>query len=83
VTLLSSLHRLDLRGQVCPYNLLLTKKELRRRKPGEHLEILLDHPASLATIPRWAQQQGHRLITSEKLTESEWLIILEKGGTTP
>ncbi|HED04551.1 MAG TPA: sulfurtransferase TusA family protein [Candidatus Fraserbacteria bacterium] len=74
-------HRLDARGQVCPYNLVLTKKDLDRLPSGERLEVWLDHPAALETIPRWARLQGHRVISTAKLSDSDWAIVLEKGGS--
>ena len=74
-----TLHKLDVRGEICPYPLTETKKAMARLSPGEQLEVVLDYPLSLETIPRWAEGQGHRVIQIEELGPAEWRIVLEKG----
>jgi len=74
-----ALNRLDVRGEICPYPLTETKKAMAKLGPGERLEVVLDYALSLETIPRWAQQQGHRVLTIEELGPAEWRILLEKG----
>lgn len=69
---------LDVRGQICPYPLVLTKKSLMDLTAGEQLEILLDYAPSLETIPRWAERAGHRVLRIEQRAESVWCILLEK-----
>ncbi len=73
-------HTLDVRGEICPYPLTETKKAMARLEPGEVLEVLLDYPLSLETIPRWAEGQGHKVLKVEERGPAEWRIVLEKGG---
>ncbi len=75
-----TMHTLDVRGEICPYPLTETKKAMAKLKPGEQLEVLLDYPLSLETIPRWAEQQGHKVLKVEEAGPAEWRILLEKGG---
>ncbi len=69
---------LDVRGQVCPYPLALTKKSMLELKAGEQLEVLLDYAPSVETIPRWAASAGHRVVHIQQTAEAEWCILLEK-----
>jgi tRNA 2-thiouridine synthesizing protein A len=73
------LHRLDVRGEICPYPLTITKKQMQELQPGEQLEVLLDYPLSVETIPRWAETSGHQVLGVEKQGDAEWRILLEKG----
>lgn len=77
-TRVSAARRLDSRGQVCPYNLVLTQKAFTQLDDGDCLEVTIDHPASLKTIPRWARSQGHRVISVQETAKAEWTIVLEK-----
>lgn len=75
-------HTLDVRGEICPYPLTMTKKAISGLAPGERLEVLLDYPPSLETIPRWAERQGHRVLSVEESGPAEWRIVLEKGDSS-
>jgi len=75
-----TVHKLDVRGEICPYPLVLTKRELAKLKVGERLEVVFDYPLSLETIPRWAESEGHKVIKVEQTGPAEWQIVLEKGS---
>ncbi|MBI1742078.1 sulfurtransferase TusA family protein [Candidatus Acetothermia bacterium] len=75
-----TLHKLDVRGEICPYPQMMTKKKIEALRPGEQLEVLLDYPLSLETIPRWAENAGHKILGIEKTGDAEWRILLEKGS---
>lgn len=75
-----TIHTLDVRGEICPYPLTMTKKAIAGLAPGEQLEVLLDYPLSLETIPRWAEGAGHRVLKVEEAGPAEWRIRLEKGS---
>ncbi len=74
------LFTLDVRGEICPYPQTLTKKRIEAIQPGDQLEVLIDYPLSLETIPRWAENAGHKILQIEKKGEAEWRILLEKGN---
>jgi TusA-related sulfurtransferase len=76
-----SLHTLDVRGEICPYPLTMAKKAISGLAPGDRLEVFLDYPLSLETIPRWAQGAGHQVLSVEESGPAEWRIVLEKGGS--
>jgi len=46
----------DVRGEVCPVPEMIAKRELMKIKPGEMLELLVDHPAAVeVTLPEVAK----------------------------
>jgi tRNA 2-thiouridine synthesizing protein A len=68
---------LDVLGRVCPYPLVLTKKEIEKMGTGDVLKILCDAPASAEdSIPRFAEKQGFP-IEVVKL-EDKWEIFIQK-----
>lgn len=68
---------LDVLGRVCPYPLVLTKKQIEKMAPGQLLKILCDAPASAEdSIPRFAEKSGYP-IEVEKVGDS-WEIYIEK-----
>ena len=68
---------LDVLGRVCPYPLVLTKKQIEKMSSGQVLKILCDAPASAEdSIPRFAEKSGYP-IEVEK-TGDHWEIYLEK-----
>ncbi|AWS00549.1 preprotein translocase subunit TatB [Metallosphaera hakonensis JCM 8857 = DSM 7519] len=47
---------LDVRGEECPVPEIAAKKELTKMRPGEELEVLVDHPAAVdVTLPEVAK----------------------------
>ncbi len=55
--------RLDVRGECCPYPLLLTKKKVESLKSGEILEITADDPVAPQNIDSWAKKSGNKLLS--------------------
>ena len=50
---------LDVRGEICPYPMIRTNKELDDSDPAlETLDVLTDHPPALSTIPPEAMKRG-------------------------
>ncbi|MFQ5802418.1 MAG: sulfurtransferase TusA family protein [Candidatus Methylomirabilales bacterium] len=74
-------HRLDTRGEICPYPLVMAQREMKKLKPGEALIVVSDYPLSAENIPRWATQQGHTVLRVEKVGDALWEIEIEKVGS--
>lgn len=55
--------RLDVRGECCPYPLILTKKKVESLKSGEILEITADDPVAPQNIDSWAKKSGNKLLS--------------------
>lgn len=69
------MHQLDVRGEICPYPMLRAIEMLKKLPDGEGLEILLDHPPALSTIPWEAAKLGYEA-KLESAGQSEWRINL-------
>jgi len=74
--------KLNLEGEVCPYPLIMSikkgkeiKKDLEAGK--KVLEIIIDHPPSLETIPLRFKKEGF-LVKTEKIGAAKWKIIIKK-----
>ena len=52
---------LDLTGVLCPMNWVRARLELEQLQPGETLTLLLDPGEPLDSVPRSAEEEGHRV----------------------
>ncbi len=53
---------LDVRGECCPYPLILTKKKVEALKSGDILKIIADDPVAPQNIDSWAKKSGNKLL---------------------
>ncbi len=54
---------LDVRGECCPYPLILTKKKVEGLKSGEVLEVIADDPVAPQNIDAWSKKSGNKLLS--------------------
>jgi len=73
------LHTLDVKGEVCPYSTVKTKKKMKDLAIGDQLKVIFDYPLTAEEIPRWAEKAGHKVIEVNKTGDAEWEILLEKA----
>jgi tRNA 2-thiouridine synthesizing protein A len=52
---------MDLRGVPCPLNWVRARLALEAMSPGEVLELRLDEGEPLDSVPRSAEEDGHRV----------------------
>lgn len=71
---------LDVRGYVCPYPVIYARKALARMSPGELLEVITDNPPSCENVPRAAEEDGHIVLSVEKIGRGVWRVLIRKGG---
>lgn len=57
---------LDVRGECCPYPLILTKKQVEKLKTGEILEIIANDPVAPQNIDAWVKKSGDKLLAVEQ-----------------
>jgi tRNA 2-thiouridine synthesizing protein A len=70
---------LDVLGRVCPYPLVLTKKQIEKMAPGQILKIICDAPASAEdSIPRFAEKQGLPIEVVKLEDKGYWEIFIQK-----
>lgn len=70
----------NIKGLVCPITFVRSKLALEKVGPGQVLEIILDYPEASRSIPRSMQEQGHEVISVEKINETDWRLLIRRGG---
>ena len=71
---------LDVRGEICPYPMLKTNKQLDEITPDiEILNVITDHSPCLMTIPIQALKRGY-VCDIEEISQGEWKLHLVKKG---
>ncbi len=68
---------IDVRGEICPYPDIKTRKKLKEMKSGEILEVLTDYPLSLERIPRNAEKEGHKVLIVEKIDGADHRMLIQ------
>jgi tRNA 2-thiouridine synthesizing protein A len=71
---------LDARGATGPSPHEYALDELGQMAPGEVLEVLTDNPPSIHTIPFYAKQQGHQLMSEPLRQGAVYRLFLRAGG---
>lgn len=78
--------RLDIRAYACPITYVKTRIALERLADGDVLEVWLREGEPLASVPRSAEEDGHRVLRVEPLAGEEpgsFRLLLEKGAPPP
>jgi len=70
--------RMDIKGEVCPYTLVKAKLGMESIGVGEILEILLDNPEAVKSIPQAMVSYGQQVLKVEKISETDWVIQVQK-----
>lgn len=71
--------RIDLRGEVCPYPVIYTLKELEKMQGGEVLEVITDHLPAVENVPAAVKRKGHKVVEISKIAEGTYKIVVKKG----
>jgi len=69
---------LDLSGVACPMNFVKTKIRLSTMAIGAQLEVILDDGAPIENVPLSLEEQGQKVLTKERISETRWKIRVEK-----
>ena len=67
----------DFRGVMCPMNFVKTKIALTPMQSGQVLEILLDDGAPIENVPGSVKNEGHTILSTEKV-ENYWKVLIKK-----
>lgn len=67
----------DFRGVMCPMNFVKTKIALTPMQSGQILEILLDDGAPIENVPGSVKNEGHTILSTEKV-ENHWKVLIKK-----
>jgi TusA-related sulfurtransferase len=75
--------RVDVTDVACPMTWVRTRIALDRLAPGEALEVLLLAGEPLESVPRTAEEEGHRVAAREPWPAAgarAWRVVLVKGS---
>lgn len=53
---------LDLCGECCPYPPIYTIQEVNDMASGQILEVIVDHPPSVTSVPEEVLKHGHEML---------------------
>lgn len=67
--------RINLRGEICPYNFVKTKLKLEEMQSGQILEVILDEGEPIRNVPRSVKEEGHRILQVARIGGSFRLIV--------
>lgn len=67
----------DFRGVACPMNFVKTKIALAPMKSGQLLEILLDDGQPIQNVPGSVRNEGHTVLSTEKV-DNYWKVLIRK-----
>ncbi len=68
---------MEVKGQVCPMPVALTKRKLESMVSGQLLEVTGEGKLEFENIQRWVKNQGHELVEASK-TSTEFKIRIKK-----
>ncbi len=77
---------LDVRDVACPLTWVKTKVALDRLAVGDLLEVWLRAGEPVESVPRSAEEDGHRLVALEPLAggpDQAYRLLLQKGTPPP
>jgi len=70
----------DLRGLKCPLPVLKTRRRMADLEPGDELIVETTDPLAGIDIPHFCNEDGHKLLTQERLDNSGHRFHIRKGG---
>ena len=77
----SNIKTLDLKGQICPWPVIFTMKELQKMNDGEILKVTIDHLPSTLNIPAAASKEGNEIVSSTEIDDGVFQIEIKCNKT--
>jgi molybdopterin synthase sulfur carrier subunit len=71
---------LDLKGEVCPFTFVKSKLAIEMMAPGQILRVTVDNNESANNVPRSLTNEGHNVLSVEKVNDTDWHITVQKKG---
>jgi tRNA 2-thiouridine synthesizing protein A len=68
----------DASGLACPMPIVQTKKSLADMRAGQVLRVVATDPGSVCDMQAFAEQTGHRLLSSTQ-ENSKYVFLLRKA----
>ena len=70
---------IDIKGLVCPMTFVRSKLALEGLQKGQVLEIILDYEEASRSVPKSMQEQGHEMLLTDKINDTDWRLLVRKG----
>lgn len=71
---------LDITRDLCPMTFVKTRIALDRMEAGQILLVRLRGEEPSRNVPRTAQEQGHKILSSKTDSDGITSLLLRKGG---
>jgi len=72
--------QLDIRGVMCPINIVQIKLKMKEIENDGILEIVLDEGETMQNVPRSIKKEGHKIVKVEKIPEGCYKLLVRKNG---
>lgn len=69
---------INLKGEVCPFPWVKSKKTLANMQVGEVLKIIVDHAPASENIPKSFLEEDQQVISVKQTKDVEWEILVKK-----
>ncbi|MCS7213765.1 MAG: sulfurtransferase TusA family protein [Candidatus Calescibacterium sp.] len=69
---------LDLKGTPCPLNYVKTKIRMEEMEVGQIIEVILDDGEPIRNVPLSLKQDGHEILSQEKIDDRHWRVLIRK-----
>ena len=69
---------IDIKGEVCPYTFVKTKLALEGLNSGQVLEVITDHKPAVRNVTKSCENEGHEILESGKINETDYRLIIKK-----
>ncbi len=70
--------KIDITNEICPMTFVKTKLKLETMGAGQILEVKLREGEPLSNVPRSAEEDGHKVVSIDKLEQDFYKVIIEK-----
>lgn len=68
--------KLDVTGEICPWPVIFSTKEMNKMHSGELLEVITDHMPSTLNVPAAATREGHTVLGTERIDDGVYKISI-------
>lgn len=70
--------KIDITNEICPMTFVKTKLKLETMGAGQVLEVTLREGEPLLNVPKSAEEDGHKVVSIDKLEKDFYKVIIEK-----
>ncbi len=71
-------HQLDITGDTCPMTFVKAKLRLETLNPGEILEVRLKGEEPLKNVPRSAEENGYRVLSTTENPDGTYILMIQR-----